>query len=88
MGARLIEQTGVQDKIIGKLVDMEDYMSEHLATKEELRGIESRLTDQVEGFVKLHTALNHEHYALCSKVDRIDKRVVGLEKTGRVASGL
>ena len=71
-GKRMDVQESRMDKVIQKLVDMDAYMHEELATKAELREVESRLTDQVEGFVKIHETLDHEFVSLRAKVDWLE----------------
>lgn len=42
------------NKILAKVVDMDHYMRENVATKDELRATEDKLVTHIDGFIKLH----------------------------------
>jgi hypothetical protein len=67
------------DRIIEKLIEMDDHIHRKLVTKTEFMERIDRLTDQVEGFVRLHTGHDVELMALRSKTDRLDERLTRVE---------
>lgn len=69
----------MQDKIIAKLVEMDSYMREHMATKNELQAVKVELTDKIEGFIELHETVDYWMVALRSKVERLGERLDRLE---------
>ncbi len=68
------------EKILAKIVNIEEYMKENMAIKDELRESEDRLITHIDGFVKLHETLDLELVALRGKYDRLEERVEMLEQ--------
>jgi hypothetical protein len=71
----LTEMRKQQDKVIAKMVDMETYMRDELATKSELKELEGRVTDHIDGFARLHATLDQEFIAMQSRTGRIEEDV-------------
>ncbi len=68
-----------EDRIIQEIVEMKGYIRENLITRDEFNERMDEQTSQIQGFVKLHEKLDHEHAALCSRVGRLEDRVVSVE---------
>ncbi|MBI2552048.1 hypothetical protein HYW17_01980 [Candidatus Uhrbacteria bacterium] len=74
------------NKILIKLIDLDVYVREHTATKEEMQASEDRMLTHIDGFIKLHETLDLELVALRSKVDRVEERVGKIEMRLSMAS--
>jgi len=64
----LIEVVSIKEEIKG------------LATKEELLEMKSEILGDVDRFVKLHEMFDHELFALRHKYERLEERILHLEK--------
>lgn len=80
-----MEQEELVNKILVKIVGMEQYLRENVVTKNELRESGDRILTQMGGFIKLHETLDLELVALRSKVDRLEERVVRIESRFSIA---
>ena len=69
-----------QNKLVAKVVDMDQYMKENLVTKTELDQRLNTMTTHIDGFVKLHENLDIELVALRGKYDRLESRIEVLER--------
>lgn len=67
------------NRIVAKLVDMDAFLREQVATKEELKASENRMIEHIDGFIKLHETLDQELVMLRSKVGRLEDRLVKVE---------
>lgn len=60
------------DIIIRKIVEMDEYMREQLATKRELRDVENRLLTHIDGLASRQEKFEVELVALRHHVDRLE----------------
>ncbi len=72
-------QEELLNKILAKLVNVEAYMHENMATKQGLQEVKSELMTHIDGFIKLHEALTLEFAALRSKNERLEERLQKIE---------
>lgn len=79
-------QEELLNKILAKLVNVESYMHENMATKQELQEVKSDLITHIDGFIKLHEAVMLELTAMRSSHKRLEERIQKIEmKLGMVA---
>ncbi len=62
-----------------KFITLESKM-DIFATKEDLASMENRLMTHIDGFISLHETLNQELTMLRNRCDRLEERLVKLEK--------
>jgi archaellum component FlaC len=81
--SRMDDLESTVDVIASSVINLEVDIRETMATKDDLKVLEERMVDKiathVDGFIKLHTTLEHEHVALRSHVERIDERLTTVE---------
>lgn len=75
MAERLNIMSAMMDRIIAEIIDMKAYMREHFATKVELKEVENRLTDHIDGFAKRQVSFESEVAALHSRTSRIEEKI-------------
>lgn len=63
------------DIIIRKIVEMDEYMREKLATKDELRELGNEMVTHMDGFASRQDKFEVELVALRHHVDRIESRL-------------
>jgi len=73
-------QSDILNKILTKVVNIEETMKEHMVTKEEFQEFGSKIYSHVDAFAKLHETLDQELVALRGKYDRLEERMVKLEQ--------
>ena len=76
-----------EDLIIQKLIELDVYVRQRVATKDELRDLRDEVVSHVDEFTKLHETLDHEVVSLRSKIDRLEARFVRLEERRPPAVG-
>ncbi len=67
------------NKILAELVNVKEYMHEHMATKEKLQEAKSEILSHVDGFIKLHEAVMLELTAMRSSQKRLEERLKKVE---------
>ena len=77
MRERQVSMEIVQNKLVEEVISMKDYMYNELATKQELHEVENRLTDQMDGLVRLHQDHDVEICALNSRMGRVERHIFG-----------
>ncbi len=68
------------EKILVKIIHVEEYMKENLVTRDEIDQKLDSMTSHIDGFIKLHETLDLELVALRGKYDRLEERVGMLEQ--------
>ena len=82
----MAQQEELLNTIIAKLVNVEAYMHENMATKQELQEVKSELMTHIDGFIKLHETLVVELAAMRAKNERLEARIEKIElKLGMAA---
>lgn len=75
------------NKILTKVISIEIDIKEKMATKDDLRDLESKMLNHIDGFIKLHETLDIEMVSLRNKYDRLEERVGRVEtKLGLVTN--
>lgn len=70
----------ILNRILDKVVSLEENMVRRDDFEERTQRLHNEMINYVDGFVKLHTHLNTEHLALCTRVDRLQHRLERMEK--------
>lgn len=61
-----------EDKIINKLIGMETFLHEKVATKDELRKAKTEIMSHIDGFAQRQENFDHELVSMRSRMDRME----------------
>lgn len=89
VGCLKTEVGGLKDQIgtlVAEFVDVREYIKEDLVTGGEFNEKIDEVTTHIDGFINLHTTLDQELVALHHKYDRLEDRLVRVEKKLGIAT--
>jgi DNA anti-recombination protein RmuC len=74
-----LEKT-VSTRILPKLLDLDDYVTEHVATKKDLADTREEMIGHIQSFAKAQNDFSQEQMASCTRTERLEKRVGNIER--------